>query len=682
MREASDEVMSARVQKLPRCLWAFFLACALLLSTATLAAAAGVEPSVADEETQGFFGYFAERKYIREEPRANTKRVARVPANTTLLLIPVSERYALATYDGKTGYVFYGDVVLAEPAETPAAKPPEVTEATKTEAVGFKEFIGYSKDALFAYAGAHGAEWTGTIYPPLTPLHVVGRAGELLQIEAEGGPLYVDAARVVALPGDAAVAPYEAYLREAALLFAYPLAGADVPAVLPPPSYLVVTAHNGQYARVELGDGVGGYVALSALRRPEAMRSQARLGFLKAPVPLYSAPNSMTLTNAYMKAGSLVTIDASGGGFSRVGEDLYVKTEAVSLLYPKKSKPFFAFWKAPQPLYANTSGVLLPTGEVLPENTVVELSEGLGNFYLVRQDGMLGFVTKQGMQAIEHTRSVAPMAAFAPSDVPLKEHPFEASPVTATLPAGACLWLSEKVGGLYRIAVDGAAGYADASAFEIIGESVAVRSLEVYLHADAALTDFPHEGGGVVARLPSNTLARAVAQNGGYYYIQHPDGEGYIPQHSAWPLDDRRREPDTYQQKYYLFLNKATRALTVYRADAEGNRTDEAVFTTIAAIGKATTPTPSGIFTLGKKERWRQFGETSFAPFVIYFAPGRYAHGPLFASQSERALKEARLVEFGAMASGGCIRMPYDDALWIYANCMSGDTKLEIVSGE
>jgi len=72
MREASDEVMSARVQKLPRCLWAFFLACALLLSTATLAAAVVAEPSVADEETQGFFGYFAERKYSREEPRANT----------------------------------------------------------------------------------------------------------------------------------------------------------------------------------------------------------------------------------------------------------------------------------------------------------------------------------------------------------------------------------------------------------------------------------------------------------------------------------------------------------------------------------------------------------------------------------------------------------------------------------
>ena len=657
--------MSARLKKPPRCPLIAYCMCALLLLTGT----AGADFESFDAEWQSFVGHFTIMMYLREEPDGSAKVLVQIPANTRLRMAPVTEKYAWTAYKGRSGYVYYGDVVIESPADA-----------------ADNAFIGYSRSVLFAYAEPHNMEEPEAFYPPFTPLRIAGSNGRYFRIETgsadtRSASLYVPMAPVRMLAEDVAVVPREAYLRDAALLFAHPLSGAEVLAVLPRPSYLQVTAHNEDYARVLFEKGQSGYVLRSALAYHEEARPLNRLGFLKEPVPLYSAPNRSSATDEYVKAGTLVDVDASVGDFSRIGDGRYVMSDAVTRLYPKKVETFGAFWETPQPLYANTSGVLLPTGGVLPANTVVELSETIDDFYLVRFDNMLGLAGKKGMQLVGRNRTINQIAVYAHASVPLKAHSFEGSPEGPVLPAGTRLWLSEKANGLYRVAEGGAIGYADISAFELIGETVAVRPFEAYLHRAAALVDFPHRTGEVIARLPSNTLARVVAQNGAHYYVQHPGGEGYIPQDSVWMLDDRQRMPDTYEQKYYLFLNKATRELTAYYADANGNRTSRVVWKAVAAIGKATTPTPSGVFELGRKERWHQFGETSFAPFVVYYAPGRYLHGPLYDAESERTLKVSRLDEFGSMASGGCIRMPYDNALWIYTHCRAGNTTLEIVSG-
>lgn len=137
-------------------------------------------------------------------------------------------------------------------------------------------------------------------------------------------------------------------------------------------------------------------------------------------------------------------------------------------------------------------------------------------------------------------------------------------------------------------------------------------------------------------------------------------------------------------QKYYLHVNKASRQLTIYLADSRGNRTDVIYKTITVAIGKRTTPTPSGLFILGSKEEWHYFGP-SYAPYAISFGRGGrspYLHGPLYRQKDVSTLNTARLSDFGKMATGGCVRIPYDDIQWIYQNCESGDTVLEIVNGE
>ena len=46
----------------------------------------------------------------------------------------------------------------------------------------------------------------------------------------------------------------------------------------------------------------------------------------------------------------------------------------------------------------------------------------------------------------------------------------------------------------------------------------------------------------------------------------------------------------------------------------------------VAALGNASTPTPSGTFYLGTKYRWVRF-TYSQTPHSICYRPGRYIHG-------------------------------------------------------
>ncbi|MDL2318603.1 L,D-transpeptidase [Eubacteriales bacterium OttesenSCG-928-A19] len=131
--------------------------------------------------------------------------------------------------------------------------------------------------------------------------------------------------------------------------------------------------------------------------------------------------------------------------------------------------------------------------------------------------------------------------------------------------------------------------------------------------------------------------------------------------------------------QYYLLLDKSRYLLSVYATDGLGNRSDVPLRSVVVAIGKRTTPTPVGVFSLGEKEQWHYFGP-SYSPFAIRYASGKYLHGPLYHARNEGSLNTARLADFGTMATGGCIRMPYEDARWIYENCPPG-TKLEIING-
>lgn len=634
----------------------------------TLLAAIAVVLAVtagAEETDEAFIGYFTETKYLRVEPVPDTRTVTHVPAGTRLRMIPVSDRYALTEYNGQTGYIFYGDVVIED-----------------AEDVWITPYFAYSREVLFAYGEPHGSAQTLAVYPAYTPFWVIGRNNEFAIVQTEAGPAYILRRNLSPLPEDDPVEPYAVYVDQPVIAYERPLMAAAVAAVLTPPKDLTVDAQNGDFLRVTV-DGMPAYVLRGEMLRRPQQQSVSFFCTVPAATVYYEAADNQSFTKEYLPAHTIVEVDETGNGFSRIKDSgLYVKSSALTRLYPGQVEPFYAYWEEDQPLYANTTGTLLPTGLFLPGNTLVTLDSPLGNFYLVRVEGGWGFVRRDGMCTLDTVRSIQATAALTRAQTTLRAQPLEFAPVLETaLPPETPLWLDEMVGAYYRVTWEDTVGYAPASAFSIIGENEPVRAFEAYFAEEAQLSDFPYAPKAQpTGTLPANTLARVVAQNGSYYYIQQDALAGYVSRDAAHTVEDAQGAQSVDGRRYYLLMNKASKELTIYHADTEGRNTGEVYKTIVVAIGKRTTPTPSGIFSLGGKERWHYFGP-SYAPFAIAFTPGRYLHGPLYFSNSETSLIQSRMEDFGTMATGGCIRIPYDDALWIYFHCMTEETTLEIING-
>ncbi|MDR2504618.1 MAG: L,D-transpeptidase family protein [Oscillospiraceae bacterium] len=152
---------------------------------------------------------------------------------------------------------------------------------------------------------------------------------------------------------------------------------------------------------------------------------------------------------------------------------------------------------------------------------------------------------------------------------------------------------------------------------------------------------------------------------------------GYV-KHLKWQAGewDETAKPQIPTPLYYLVMNKATHTLTIYAANESGGRTDEIVRVITTAIGKRTTPTPSGTFKLTTREEWHFFGK-SYAPFAIEYTNGKYLHGPLYRRKDVTSFIASHEEDIGDDATGGCLRMRYIDIKWIYENCTEG-TVLEI----
>lgn len=658
-------------------------------------------------DTTTFTGYFADRKYIRIAPEANTSVVAWVPAGTTLTMTPVSDSYAETTYGDVTGFIYYGDVIrgtdgILASAATPTPAPtatqvplplPTATAAADGSAIlgqvgtdtPVVAYVAYAATAQAAFAQPTSDAEVSAVFPAYTPFAVVAHNGEYVKIRTGVGDFsYVHASGLYELAKDIPVTEYDAYIDSPKVLYDKPLAGANVAAILTPPSDMTVTAINGDYVRASVA-GRSGYILAEEIIRRETATGDTSFATVPQAAILYTSPDAQSFTSEYLPAHTLVEIDATVNGYSRIkASGLYVQNAAVSLLarMTKSPQARYGYWEQDQPLYASTDEPMLPAGVTLRANTLVEVSYELGDFYLVNQDDTLGFVPKEGLQVLSISQEITPIAAYVTREMTLLSQPFSFSTLTGqTLPANTHLWLTEESGQFYRVAVEGATGYISKASVVLLGEDVPSDGFEVYIDDNAPLLHFPSSAyGRNVATLPQNTLVKILATNGDFYYVQSVLGSGYLEKHLAMTMAQAQLSATPAgQTRYYLFLNKSTRELTIYYADDAGNRTESIYKTITVAIGKQTTPTPSGTFTLGGKERWHYFGP-SYAPFAIAFTPGKYVHGPLYYSDAETSLNENRIEDFGTMATGGCIRMPYDDALWIYFHCM-GDTKLEIVNG-
>ncbi len=121
--------------------------------------------------------------------------------------------------------------------------------------------------------------------------------------------------------------------------------------------------------------------------------------------------------------------------------------------------------------------------------------------------------------------------------------------------------------------------------------------------------------------------------------------------------------------KYRIEVDLTNQIMTVY----EDN---EIVRQALCSSGMSGFSTPTGSFKmLGMKERFGYF--VNFRVYAQYWTQvvgGIYFHSPTFTRQinSKSYMQSSAYRNLGEKASHGCIRLPVDDAMWIYYNCPAG----------
>ena len=108
--------------------------------------------------------------------------------------------------------------------------------------------------------------------------------------------------------------------------------------------------------------------------------------------------------------------------------------------------------------------------------------------------------------------------------------------------------------------------------------------------------------------------------------------EGYVKGQGLTTYETRYL-PEEDPPAYEILVNKSNFMVSVYRLDENGQRVGEPIRAEIAALGKRSTPTPSGRYVLGFKALRRASPHQT--PHGITYLRGRCLHGiPLWAGRA------------------------------------------------
>lgn len=188
-------------------------------------------------------------------------------------------------------------------------------------------------------------------------------------------------------------------------------------------------------------------------------------------------------------------------------------------------------------------------------------------------------------------------------------------------------------------------------------------------------------GNDSVIRLSAeNGALKAEALGTGYSVLTGQGSRtGRILVYSMQPAERTENNKVRDGLPYYLYYEKESHTLTVYKADSEGYYTVPCR-TICAACGSTPSKTPTGIHTLGEKVRWKKFSDSLYASYGIAYASGVWLHGTCFNEEKPNTIVSSYYNTIGENSTGGCIRMQVGHIYWIYENCPEG-TLLEIVNG-
>ena len=390
--------------------------------------------------------------------------------------------------------------------------------------------------------------------------------------------------------------------------------------------------------------------------------------------PVYAASSLKKTKGKPIDAYTVLRIDEKNAAYLHASDVGYVSPRDVKLFSTERVQLETAvYYTSAQTMYA-TPERSHPLPRKLPAKTAVAPLRIANKHYLVQYDGVYGFVPIRGSHRPPHPKKTAAVMALLTPQMKLYTLPFANAATKERLQESIVAKLTWRYDGFYYFTARGRSYYVKSRDIISLGAAKRPQAAEGYADKIIPMLDVPSKTyGKTISAIPRDAVCALQAQYGNYVKVKYDGKTGYaLARDFTYPGGNGK-------DKYFLFLNKSTYTLTVYKADKNGNRTNVKVLETVVAIGRITTPTPSGEFTVGAREAWHDFGH-SYAPYAMAYTDGRYIHGPLYLGPKTSQIIKSRLGDFGSMNTGGCIRTPYEDVRWIYFHCGEG-TKLEVVNG-
>lgn len=151
-----------------------------------------------------------------------------------------------------------------------------------------------------------------------------------------------------------------------------------------------------------------------------------------------------------------------------------------------------------------------------------------------------------------------------------------------------------------------------------------------------------------------------------------------LPAHAFARDELQNEDPD----KYFIEVDTRNQVVTVYQRDDDGEYT-RIVRRFVCTTGKTqgteaepATPTPSGTWKMGARERFGKFAnfQGEYSRYWTQIVGGIYFHSIMFGDRDVHELKKSPFRNLGTDASHGCIRLYVEDAKWLYYNACFGTT--------
>lgn len=624
--------------------------------------AAGLPAARADGAEFPKQGYFETQVTVYDRPGGQGTGIARIPPDTPLTLArPEGDGhrgYALVTWQGVTGYVrLYGLLPMPRDREDPRAG--------RTM---------YAPDVRVLRAQSlHGARVLKRM-PPETPFTVTGCTKFMVKVRHAGMDGYIYGNDLRELTPDRDAEPTLNYSVREQPLLALPLAGAEALANIGQGQLVMVTGSNRGYLRLQAGDRVG-YAPRDGVNAISALRDDVMFVHAQAETPLYEGPDAATARAGALNAGELYRVEAQAGEFLQVRpSQRFVRVADVqALVLTAFARPRLGSVQQATALAALPGGEA-GGAELLP-GRLYTFAARTGSWWYIDDGQVKGFVAARALHALpERAEEMNRTWAVYLGDQVFLPGASQPQPVSR----GGLVQLAQMLGAWFRTQ-EGA--YVHASQVRIIGSDAPVTPHTVTAGPGLALLSLPDRAlAQTLMDIPEGAELHVTGFSRCYLLVTVGGMTGYVEGRTLRTHETRYLPTQERPGHVGILVDKSDFSVSLYELDESGARSGAPILTRVAALGKRTTPTPAGSYVLGRKQRWVRFAHTQ-APHGIHYLPGRYVHGIPCYGQDEARAASWGLNQLGTAASGGCVRVSFDMAAYLYFNCPSYTTIMEVTNG-